>query len=67
MSERLRFKVAGLAGIDRQAALAWNRVSDMQDKRDADPDAASQDEIERAALDWFEKSAAAGRAVMRRG
>lgn len=66
MTERIRFKTGVLNGIELQAAHAWNRVNDLRDQRDKNPESVSRDEIERAALDWFEKSAKAGREAMRR-
>ena len=55
------FDTASLPLSLKESARAWNRVEKLREERAKNPDVVSQDDIERAALDWFEKSAKAGR------
>ncbi len=55
------FDVSTLPLKLKESARAWNRVEELREQHAKNPDVVSQEDIEKAALDWFEKSAKAGR------
>ena len=63
----MRFNVSKINGfLEKKSAIAWNRCEDLKEINEKNPTAETQKSLEEAALEWFEASAKAGRAAMRR-
>ena len=62
----MKFKIRpDMTYLLRESGRTWNRAEDLQAEYEQHPTDEARERLEQSALEWFEASARAGRAVMR--